>query len=185
MKADLPAEIARFVASTPVPVTVAAPGARERVLVAANVHFCRLTGYDESEILGHDCRFLQGRATDPAARSAMRRFFEARDRTQTRVEVVNYRKDGRPFINLVFLSKLTDRSGAVRFLFASQFDVSHASQAAADDYERRLGAGITDLNKLGKAHKLGVETSLSALATSAHQIATAKLALAEIEAATP
>ena len=185
MKANLPAEIARFVASTPVPVTVAAPGARDRVLVAANSHFCQLTGYEESEILGHDCRFLQGRATDPKARHAMRRFFEARDPAQMRVEIVNYRKDGRPFINLVFLSKLTDRTGAVRFLFASQFDISRASEAGALNYDRQLGARMTELQTLGKMHQLGVETSLSALASSTHQIATAKLALAEIEAAAP
>jgi len=185
VKPELPAEIARFVAESPVPVTVAAPGTHDRALVAANSQFCRLTGYDEGEILGRDCRFLQGRATDPKARHAMRRFFETRDPAQMRIEVVNYRKDGRPFINLVFLSELTDRAGAVRFLLASQFDVSRASEAAAQAYDRQLGARLTELQTLGKMHQLGVETSLSALAGSTHQIATARLALAEIEAAAP
>jgi PAS domain S-box-containing protein len=181
----LPAEFADFVANSAIPVTVALPGQADRVLLAANGPFCKLTGYGESEVLGRDCRFLQGEATDPEARSAMRRFFADDAPRQSRVEVVNYRKDGRPFVNLVFLSKLRDLSGAVRFLFASQFDVSHASQAAARDYDRRLHGRVAELAVLGKAHKLGVETSLSSLATSTHAIATAKLALAEIEARAP
>jgi PAS domain S-box-containing protein len=180
--ATLPAELAAFVANTAIPVTVAAPGDHDRVLVAANRNFCQLTGYDESEILGRDCRFLQGAATTPESRRAMHRFFEDSSPNQTRVEVVNYRKGGRPFVNLVFLSKLRDLSGAVRFLFASQFDVSHASASTARNYDDQLSARMADLQTLGKMHQLGVETSLSALATSTYAIATAKLALAEIEA---
>jgi PAS domain S-box-containing protein len=180
--AALPVELADFVANTPIPVTVAVPGEQDRALIAANSHFCRLTGYDESEILGRDCRFLQGAATAPEARRAMRRFFEDLSPSPTRIEVVNYRRDGRPFVNLVFLSKLKDIGGAVRFLFASQFDVSHATASTAQTYDRQLGARMAELQTLGRMHQLGVETSLTALATSTHAIATAKLALAEIEA---
>ena len=182
MTATLPAELADFVANTSIPVTVAVPGEHDRVLVAANRPFCKLTGYDEPEILGRDCRFLQGAATAPEARSAMRRFFNDPSQTQTRIEVVNYRKDGLAFVNLVFLSKLKDLSGAVRFLFASQFDVSHASPSSAEGYDRQLGARMAELQMLGKMHQLSVGASLSTLAASTHAIAAAKLALAEIEA---
>jgi PAS domain S-box-containing protein len=180
--ATLPAELADFVANTSIPVTVAVPGERDRALVAANGPFCRLTGYDEGDILGHDCRFLQGEATTSDSRAAMRRFFADATAPQTRVEVVNYRRDGRPFVNLVFLSKLKDLGGAVRFLFASQFDVSHANAGTARAYEDQLGRRLTELQTLARAHQLGVGSSLAALAASTHAIATAKLALAEIEA---
>lgn len=182
MSAALPAALAEFVANTPIPVTVAVPGEQDRVLVAANRHFCKLTGYDESEILGRDCRFLQGAATTPESRDTMRRFFRDPSPAQTRIEVVNYRSDGRPFVNLVFLSKLKGFGGAVRFLFASQFDVSHANSAAAEVYDRQLGSRVTELQTLARMHQLGMSASLATLATSNHAIATAKLALAEIEA---
>jgi PAS domain S-box-containing protein len=181
VSAALPAELAEFVANTPIPVTVALPGEHDRVLVAANREFCRLTGYDKSEILGRDCRFLQGAATAPESRDAMRRFFEGKPE-QARVEVVNYGKDGRPFVNLVFLSKLRDLDGAVRLLFASQFDASHASASTAQAYDRVLSSRMAELQTLARAHKLGVETSLAMLAASTHAIAAAKLALAEIVA---
>ena len=182
MTPALPGAVARFIAEAPIAVTLALPGDSDRALVAANPHFCRLTGYAEAEILGRDCRFLQGPATAAASRTAMRRFFDDESAAQTRVEVVNYRRDGRPFVNLVYLSKLTGVGGRLRYLFASQFDVSHASAASADAYDVDLAAG---LKTLGRAWKLGVETSLTTLAASNHAIATAKLALAEIEAREP
>ena len=179
MKPALPEEIARFVAAAPVAVTLAAPGDGDHALLAANGHFCRLTGYAEEEILGRDCRFLQGPATRPESRAAMRRFFDDAQASQARIAVVNYRRDAKPFINLVYLSKLRGAGGRVRYLFASQFDVSHASPSGAEAYERDLAA---ELRSLSRAHRLGVETSLTTLATSAHAIAAAKLALADIEA---
>lgn len=177
---SLPPDVARFAAASPIPMTFATPFGPDRVLVAANPRFCELTGYSESEILGRDCRFLQGEATQPESRDAMRRFFEDGASAQARVAIVNYRKDGKPFINFVFLSKLTGTEGQVRFLLASQFDVTHSASEAAETYERELGAGLKSLRTLGQAHRLVVETSLASLANSAHAVASARFTLADI-----
>lgn len=174
----LPLDVARFAAASPIPMTFATPEGPDRVLVGANRRFCALTGYDESEILGRDCRFLQGEATEPEAREAMRQFFSDPYATQIRVPIINYRKDGVAFVNLVFLSKLRGIDGRLRFLLASQFDVTKASDT--DNYERELGSGLKTLKTIGEAHRLGVETSLVSISNSAHAVASARLALADI-----
>ncbi|KDQ32172.1 hypothetical protein PLEOSDRAFT_1035381 [Pleurotus ostreatus PC15] len=72
--------------------------------------FCALTGYDESEVVGRNCRFLQApngavtkgeqrRFTSPEAVSYMRKSLAADKECQT--SIVNYRKNGTAFINLV------------------------------------------------------------------------------------
>jgi PAS domain S-box-containing protein len=180
MNETLPLDLANYVAGSPIPMTVATPDGPDRVLLAANRRFCDLTGYEEREILGRDCRFLQGEATQEASRDAMRRFFTENSATQMRVSIVNYRKDGRPFVNLVFLSKLSGAGGRTRFLLASQFAASQASLRSAEDYDRDLGAGLEDLRELGRTHRLNVETSLVTMASSAHAIASARLALANL-----
>mmetsp|Transcript_18220 Transcript_18220/g.22358 ORF Transcript_18220/g.22358 Transcript_18220/m.22358 type:complete len:444 (+) Transcript_18220:198-1529(+) len=61
--------------------------------------FCEFTGYEKNEMVGRSCGFLQGKDTNPndilELRSAVR------NRRQTSVVIVNYRKDGTPFWNIL------------------------------------------------------------------------------------
>jgi PAS domain S-box-containing protein len=79
-------------------------------IVYASPTFCKLTGYTEEEIIGHNCRFLQApggqvqkgdtrRHTAQDAVAHMRKSLVADKECQ--VSLVNYRKDGSAFINLV------------------------------------------------------------------------------------
>lgn len=64
-------------------------------VVFANGAFCRLTGYDREEIVGHNCRFLQGAETDP---ETVRLIGDAVRRVQAlEIDIRNHRKDGEPF----------------------------------------------------------------------------------------
>ena len=63
----------------------------------ANRYFCEITGYDESEVLGRSCRFLQGPETAAETKWRIRQALDAR--TQFDGDVLNYRKNGDAFWN--------------------------------------------------------------------------------------
>lgn len=90
-------------------------------IVCVNQAFSVLTGYLESEVIGRNCRFLTGPDTDPAHRAAIRHAVQQRQPCLT--ELVNYRKDGSPFLNAVMISPLRDESGDVAFFVGSQMDI--------------------------------------------------------------
>ncbi|HRZ87016.1 MAG TPA: PAS domain S-box protein [bacterium] len=84
---------------------------KENPIVFVNRSFEIITGYARDEVIGKNCRFLQGPDTDP---SALRVIREALSRsTDCRVVLKNYRKDGRPFWNQLFITPLKDEKGAV------------------------------------------------------------------------
>jgi PAS domain S-box-containing protein len=77
-----------------------------------NAAFCRITGYSADEALGRNCRFLQGRDSDPTALERLRRAIEQRRPVQ--VTLKNYRKDGKLFWNDLHISPVVDDDGSVR-----------------------------------------------------------------------
>lgn len=78
-------------------------------IVFVNQAFMRLTGYDSSEIIGRNCRFLQGAETSPDAIEAMRE--SIRKQISVVVDLLNYRKDGTTFWNRVQLRPMFDENG--------------------------------------------------------------------------
>lgn len=104
----------------PIGITLADPNQPDMPIVYANEAFCRLTGYEESEILGRNCRFLQGEETNKEAVSRLRHGIE----TETPVSVVlkNYRKDGEEFWNQVTIAPVG--SGEDRQIVGFQTEVS-------------------------------------------------------------
>lgn len=98
-------------------------------LLVANKAFYDLTGYGPDEVIGRNCRFLQGPDTPPGQTRAMHAFLHQTEPADGRFPILNYTKDGRRFTNLVFMSKLRSRSGELRFIIASQFDMSRAEWA--------------------------------------------------------
>lgn len=91
-------------------------------IVLANGSFLRLTGYSSEEIIGRNCRFLQGPGTSPAAIAEIRFALERED--EVNVELLNYRKDGSAFWNQLHLSPIHDDDGGLQYYFGSQIDVT-------------------------------------------------------------
>mmetsp|Transcript_18491 Transcript_18491/g.31895 ORF Transcript_18491/g.31895 Transcript_18491/m.31895 type:complete len:394 (-) Transcript_18491:108-1289(-) len=89
---------------------VVVTNARE-VIIYVSDEFSRLTGYSRHEIIGRNCRFLQGSDTDPQAVSEIRQAI--RDRRDCRVGLLNYRKDGSQFWNLLSITPIRNRRGQV------------------------------------------------------------------------
>lgn len=82
----------------------------------------RITGYPRSEFIGRNCRFLQGLGTDP---EAVKRLREGIARAQTvTTEILNYRKDGSTFLNLVTLSPMFDEQGKLIKFIGVQRDIT-------------------------------------------------------------
>jgi PAS domain S-box-containing protein len=91
-------------------------------IVLANHAFLELTGYSAEDVVGRNCRFLQGDGTSPLAIAQIRLAIdEQRDIT---IELLNYKKDGAPFWNQLHLSHIRDDGGEVAYIFASQVDVT-------------------------------------------------------------
>ena len=112
---------------TRMPMIVTDPNQADNPIVFANVAFLELTGYTTEEILGRNCRFLQGEDTDRDTVSAVRNAIEKR--TDIAVELLNYRKDGSAFWNALFVSPVFDGEGKLLYFFASQLDVSRRRDA--------------------------------------------------------
>ncbi len=111
------------------PMCLSDPHRQDGPIIFCNQAFEQLTGYGQDEILGHNCRFLQGPDTDPAAVAEIRRALDARE--DIHIELVNYRKDGSAFWNALFISPVTDTSGTLIYHFASQLDVTRRREAEA------------------------------------------------------
>ncbi|CAH0497081.1 Blue-light-activated histidine kinase 1 [Novosphingobium sp. CECT 9465] len=104
-------------------------------IVFANRAFRNLTGYEEHEIVGRNCRFLQGPDTDRAALDRVKDAIAREDVIV--VELLNYRKDGTAFWNALHLGPVYDATGKLVYLFGSQWDVSDVRAARADESNAR------------------------------------------------
>ncbi|WP_435195011.1 PAS domain S-box protein [Natronomonas sp. EA1] len=121
----------RAVEEAPVGIVVADPSAEDNPIVYANERFRELTGYDEEEVLGRNCRFLQGPETSEEPVRRMRTAIEEAE--PVTVEVLNYRRDGTAFWNRVRIAPLVDEDGDAELFVGFQEDVTERN---AD--ERRL-----------------------------------------------
>ncbi|WOB49744.1 histidine kinase famiy protein [Xanthomonas hydrangeae] len=115
------------VETTRMPMTVTDPHLLDNPIVFANRAFLEMTGYSSEEVIGHNCRFLQGPDTDPANVNEVRDSIANRRAFAT--EVLNYRKDGSPFWNALFVSPVFDDKGELVYFFGSQLDVSRRRDA--------------------------------------------------------
>ncbi|EUB98349.1 signal transduction histidine kinase [Rhizobium sp. CF080] len=91
-------------------------------IVLANDAFLDLTGYSADEILGRNCRLLQGEATSRTALAQIRAAIT--QQREATIEILNYKKDGTPFWNQLHLSPIHDVQGELAYYFASQIDVT-------------------------------------------------------------
>ena len=115
------------VETTRMPMTVTDPHQPDNPIVFANRAFLKMTGYGRDEVVGRNCRFLQGPATDRSGVDAIgAAVAEAREFS---AEILNYRKDGTSFWNALFVSPVFDRQGRLVYFFGSQLDVSRRREA--------------------------------------------------------
>jgi PAS domain S-box-containing protein len=107
---------------TRMPMILTDPNQNDNPIVFANKAFLDLTGYEESEVIGRNCRFLQGANTDREAVAALRETVNSGG--SIALEILNYKRDGTPFWNAVFIGPVFDQQGKLAYQFASQLDVT-------------------------------------------------------------
>ena len=118
------------------------PSLPDNPIVYASQGFLNLTGYTLDQILGRNCRFLQGPETDPKSVERIRKAIEQGN--DMSVCLLNYRVDGSTFWNQFFIAALRDAAGNVTNFVGVQCKVSDTyaatvikqqeeEEAAADD----------------------------------------------------
>ena len=117
------------VSSSRMAMSISDPNQPDNPIVLVNGAFLDMTGYGGDEVLGRNCRFLQGSDTDSEAIEAIRAAIRGRHEIQ--VELVNYRRDGSPFLNQLVIKPIFDEEGRLVYFFASQFDISAHRKAEA------------------------------------------------------
>jgi PAS domain S-box-containing protein len=115
------------VETTRMPMIVTDPHQPDNPIIFANRAFIRMTGYERDELIGHNCRFLQGRETDRDTVAEVRAAIA--DQREFATEILNYRKDGSTFWNALFVSPVFNRQGDLVYFFGSQLDVSRRRDA--------------------------------------------------------
>ncbi|MCY1671427.1 PAS domain-containing protein [Novosphingobium sp. SL115] len=122
-------------AQTRMAICLCDPHTKDVPVIFANRAFRNLTGYEDKDILGHNCRFLQGPDTNRASVERIRQALVREDVIV--VELLNYRKDGTPFWNALHLGPIYDAEGRLVYFFGSQWDVSDVRAARADERHAR------------------------------------------------
>jgi PAS domain S-box-containing protein len=112
---------------TRMPMVVTDPRQPDHPIVLANQAFLDLGGYRADEVIGRNCRFLQGPGTDPREIEKIREAI--RNEQEALIELLNYKKDGTPFWNELFLSPVHDDDGRLLYFFGSCKDISKRRQA--------------------------------------------------------
>ncbi|MFN5744848.1 MAG: PAS domain-containing protein [Methylococcaceae bacterium] len=125
-------------------VTLADPDLPDMPIVYANKAFETISGYAQEEVVGRNCRFLQGYDRDQEARFKIRKAVD--DCQPIEVTLRNYRKDGELFYNHLALTPLFDREGKLIYYLGVQYDVT--KQVLADEEIKRLSEALETVTRL-------------------------------------
>ncbi|KAK4754824.1 hypothetical protein SAY87_008581 [Trapa incisa] len=99
------------------------PRLPDNPIIFASDSFLELTEYTREEILGRNCRFLQGTETDQATVSKIRDAI--REQKEITVQLINYTKSGKKFWNLFHLQPMRDQKGELQYFIGVQLDGSN------------------------------------------------------------
>ena len=90
--------------------------------VYCNAAFEKITGYAAEEVLGRNCRFLQGTDHQQPGLDAIRQAVQ--EGTEAKAELRNYRKDGNPFWNELYIAPVKDQQGKLTHFIGIQTDIT-------------------------------------------------------------
>ncbi|WP_199506085.1 PAS domain-containing protein [Geodermatophilus sp. TF02-6] len=127
----------------------------DQPLVYVNPAFERLAGLPREQLLGRNCRFLQGTDTDPAATAAIRRTVAAGE--ECRVTVLNHRGAERtPWWNELHLAPVRGHDGTVTHYIGVQVDVTSrvAAERALVQERDRTRAALARIEELADTDPL-------------------------------
>ncbi len=106
---------------SPIASVISDPRLPDNPIVAVNDAFITLTGYPVEEIIGRNCKFLAGPATEPWLTERISA--GVREHRPVLVEILNYKRDGTPFRNAVLVAPVFDSTGALEYFLGSQVEL--------------------------------------------------------------
>jgi len=110
----------RAMDEAPVGITISDPDREDNPLIYFNERFETLTGY--SDVIGENCRFLQGEETDPETKGELREAID--EHRPVSVDILNYRKNGQKFWNRVDIAPVHDDHGSVTNYVGFQMEIT-------------------------------------------------------------
>ena len=113
--------IIESVALSPLAMVLSNPLRPDNPLEVVNPAFCALSGYSEVEVLGRNCRFLAGPATEQAAIQQLRS--AVRQQRSVLTDILNYRRDGSAFRNGVMITPVYNADAELVWFLGSQVDL--------------------------------------------------------------
>jgi PAS domain S-box-containing protein len=134
---------------TRMPMVITDPRQPDNPIVFANGAFLDLTGHTEDKVLGHNCRMLQGPQTDRRTVDELRAAIA--DERAVAVDILNYKADGTPFWNALFLGPIFDQDGKLLYFFSSQMDITARRQSQESTLQAQKMEAIGQLTA-GMAH---------------------------------
>ncbi len=137
----IPQILSTILDSTSNGITLADPDIEDMPIVYANKSFETMTGYAQAEIIGRNCRFLQGTDRDQDARYRLRKAID--ERLPVEVDIRNYKKSGEMFHNHLVLTPLFDDENQVLYYLGVQYDIT--MQVEADQELARLKQRLAQL----------------------------------------
>ncbi|CAG8976794.1 hypothetical protein HYALB_00012038 [Hymenoscyphus albidus] len=125
----------------------ALPAWPDNPLVYVSEEFFRLSGYNRESVIGKNCRFLQGRRTNWDSKRRLRKAISSG--SEICETLLNYRRDGTPFVNVLLLAPLHDGKGKVKYYLGAQVDASRLVEGGrgVDGFERFLLRRELDLER--------------------------------------
>lgn len=99
-------------------VVISNPMLPDNPMIYVSEAFERQTGYPAAEAIGRNCRFLQGPDTNLDAVQAIRHALAAQ--TSFTIDILNYKKDGTPFMNRLRIRPLFDEAGKLIYFVGAQ-----------------------------------------------------------------
>ncbi|KAG9451842.1 hypothetical protein H6P81_004746 [Aristolochia fimbriata] len=128
-------------------------------IVYASDAFLNLTGYSRQEALGRNCKFLCGPDTNVETSSQMRDCIQ--QQKPCTVRILNYRKDGSSFWNLLHISPVRNASGKIAFYVGVQIEESSKDEGQCLSSEMRQLGTVGAVKVAVRSLSVGVGSSKS------------------------
>lgn len=127
-----------LIVNSPIASVISNPRLKDNPIIACNGAFKKLTGYGDRDILGRNCRFLAGPATEPWLSDTISD--SVRAHRPVLVEILNYKYDGTPFRNAVLVAPIYDEQGALEFFMGTQVEMIEDMRSTSGN--RRMAAAL-------------------------------------------